>query len=400
MKKSSIVTRLLCSFMMLCLLSVAQASSPVWTLTPLTATTIAVPSNDTAIVQYLVENQSTTPRTLTMQSIPGVVQLTTGLGVCGRSFILSGKASCTLSLEIDGSLLTRPIMDGPVVCENGSKFLCYRPARSNNLHITQAPLPDTSVIPESGAASGGTGVTLTGVDFTGATDVTFGGVAATSVHVVNSTTITAVTPAHAVGPVDVVITTPSGPVTYINGYTYETTAVGQPAYGGTIACLNGGDDDLIAAVANNSSGIQWGPSHTTNAKSLTDGAANTETIVDCLSKNTGCTNPLNPPINTDTYAAGICSTYQVDSQGNSPCAPGNACYGDWFLPATGQLECLYNNQEAIGGFSTSPTPYYWSSTEDVAEHAYVLYFFNGSFDLDDKPVPRQIRCVQAFTPTL
>jgi fructose/tagatose bisphosphate aldolase len=74
---------------------------------------------------------------------------------------------------------------------------------------------------------------------TGATGVTFGGSAATSVNVVNSTTVTAVTPAHAAGAVDVVITTPSGSATDTNGYTYLTTAVGQSAYGGKIACLNG-----------------------------------------------------------------------------------------------------------------------------------------------------------------
>jgi len=40
--------------------------------------------------------------------------------------------------------------------------------------------------------------------------VTFGGTAATGVTVVNATTITAVTPAHAAGVVDVVVTTPGG----------------------------------------------------------------------------------------------------------------------------------------------------------------------------------------------
>ena len=68
----------------------------------------------------------------------------------------------------------------------------------------------TLVSPFSGASLGGTGVTLTGTGLTGATGITFGRTAATSVHVVNSTTVTAVTPAHATGAVNVVITTPSG----------------------------------------------------------------------------------------------------------------------------------------------------------------------------------------------
>ena len=54
-------------------------------------------------------------------------------------------------------------------------------------------------------------VTITGTGFTGTTGVTFGGTPATGVTVVDDTTITATTPAHAPGAVDVVVTTPAGP---------------------------------------------------------------------------------------------------------------------------------------------------------------------------------------------
>ena len=47
-----------------------------------------------------------------------------------------------------------------------------------------------------------------------------GGVAATSIVVVNATTITAVTPAHAAGVVDAAVTTPGGTVTATSVYTY------------------------------------------------------------------------------------------------------------------------------------------------------------------------------------
>jgi WD40 repeat protein len=60
-----------------------------------------------------------------------------------------------------------------------------------------------SITPRNGTALGGTSVTITGTNFTGATAVTFGGTAATGVTVVNATTITAVTPAHAAGVVNV-----------------------------------------------------------------------------------------------------------------------------------------------------------------------------------------------------
>ena len=428
-----------------------------------------------------------------MQSIQGITQLTTGLGVCGNPFILTTKASCTLSLQVNGSQLTPPVNDGPIVCEQGSSLQCYRPASSDILHITQAsaitdatitvtgsPLtlttngptgtltinntslivaatnitsdftgtaldgnvtetgntcasvaPQTSctltytpgstvvsqtsfpiqgsntnavtaaiqidagitidtVSPSSGPASGGTGVTLTGSGFTGATSLTFGGTAATSLNVVSSTSVTAVTPAHATGAVNVVITTPSGSGTKTNGYTYATTAVGQSAYGGKIACLNTGNN-LIAATADNSTIIQWGGfGTTTGATSTTNGATNTANIVTVVGANGGT-----------PYAAQLCSNYEIDSQGKTPCESGNTCYNDWFLPAgnntgvSGQLNCLYTNQATIGGFASAV---YWSSTEADANFAWRQGFSGGSQGSDRKNNNRRVRCVRGFIP--
>ena len=479
----------------LCLTGVV-AASPMWTLTPLTPTTLSVPSNDTAIVQYTVTNPLVPKariRTLMMQPIHGITQLTAGLGICGNPFVLAPGASCTLSLQVNGSELTESINDGPVVAEQGSPLQHYRPAANDILHITQgspitaatitvtgspltlttsgptgtltitntsltvaatnitsnftntalngnvsetgntctnvAPFASctltytpgstvvaqtnfpiqgtntnvataaiqivpgitlTSVSPSSGPASGGTGVTLAGIGFTGATSVTFGGAAATSVNVVSSTTVTAVTPAHAVGAVDVVISTPGGSATKTNGYTYLTTAVGQSAYGGTIACLNSGNN-LIAATADNSTSIEWGGfATTTNATSTTDGATNTSTIVTALGANGGT-----------PYAAELCDSYQVDSQGHTPCQPGNACYLDWFLPAgnnlttSGQLNCLYTNRAAIGGFAS---PFYWSSTEVDSRDAWYQDFRNGDQIYGGKTNTNRVRCVRGFIP--
>ncbi len=505
MKADSFIIRLLGSLVALCLFNAAEAY-PVWTFTPLTATTLSVPSNGTATVQYQVTNQSPRTHTLAMQSTQGITQLTTGLGVCGNPFILTENGSCTLSLQVNGSQLTSSINDGPVLCETGPILQCYRPAAGDILHITQAapmttatitvtgsPLtlttngptgtltinntslivaatnittnftgtaldgnvtetgntcsnvapqasctltytPGSTVVsqtgfsiqgsntnavtaaiqidegisltnvsPSSGPVSGGTGVTLTGVGLTGATGVTFDGTAATSVNVVNSTTVTAVTPAHAAGVVNVVITTPAGSATDTNGYTYLTTTVGQSAYGGTIACLNGGLNNLIAATADNSTGIQWGANGTTtNATNSTDGATNTATIVNCLTDSTSGGCPGNLPINT--YAAGICSTYSVDSMGNTPCQAGFTCYADWYLPAPDQLNCLYQNRTAIGGFDTTTgdVSRYWTSEESGAFYAFNIFFDTGTPGAAGKSAndgnPSRVRCVRVFTP--
>ncbi len=95
----------------------------------------------------------------------------------------------------------------------------------------------TGVAPNSGSTLGGTAVTITGTFFTGTTSVTFGGTAATGVTVVNDTTITATTPAHAAGLVNVRVTTPRGTGTGFNRYTYVTppTVTGVSPNSGTAA---------------------------------------------------------------------------------------------------------------------------------------------------------------------
>ena len=485
----------LCSVFMM---TTVFAGTPLWTFEPLTATTMAVPANGTALVQYRVTNQSSKPHTLTMQPIRGITQITTGLNICGNPFVLRGKNSCVLSLQINGSQLNGPVTDGPVVCQQGNLNQCYRPSSTNILRITQAPpitdavitvtgspltltangptgqltitnttlevvatnitsnftgtaldgnvtetgntcanvppggsctltyTPGNTVVPQtnftiqgtntnaltaaiaiqsgstltainptSGTASGGTGFTLTGTGLTGATSVTFDGIAATSVTVVNSTTVTGVTPAHTAGAVDVVINTPAGGATLANGYTYVATAVGQPAFGGTIACLNTGNN-LIAATADNSTAIAWGGFGTAigaEAQSDTDGASNTTAIVTALGSNGGT-----------PYAAQLCNDFEVDSQGNTPCQAGNTCYDDWFLPAgnnltpAGQLNCLFTNRAAIGGFANG---YYWSSTEfsgSPTDGAWVQSFNGGVQGGDTKGFNLRVRCVRAFNP--
>src|SRR5262249_59227258 len=78
----------------------------------------------------------------------------------------------------------------------------------------------TAISPNHGTTLGGTSVTITGTNFTGATGVTIGGTAASFVIVISSTSITATTAAHAAGTVDVVVTTPAGSGTGTGLFTY------------------------------------------------------------------------------------------------------------------------------------------------------------------------------------
>jgi hypothetical protein len=81
----------------------------------------------------------------------------------------------------------------------------------------------STIAPVSGPAAGGTAVTLTGTNFAAGATVTIGGAAATSVVVVNSTRITAVTPAGAAGARDVRVTLANGQsATRTGGFTYTS----------------------------------------------------------------------------------------------------------------------------------------------------------------------------------
>lgn len=90
-----------------------------------------------------------------------------------------------------------------------------------------ATLGVTGLAPTSGVETGGTTVTITGSGFTGTNGVTFGGTAATSYTVDSDTQITAVAPAHAIGTVDVVVTTVAGssPTGTSSEFTYTAVPV-------------------------------------------------------------------------------------------------------------------------------------------------------------------------------
>jgi hypothetical protein len=67
-----------------------------------------------------------------------------------------------------------------------------------------------SIDVSAGPMAGGTTVTINGCGFTGTTAVNFGTTAATSFNFVSDNQVTAVSPAHAAGTVDITVTTPMG----------------------------------------------------------------------------------------------------------------------------------------------------------------------------------------------
>jgi len=78
----------------------------------------------------------------------------------------------------------------------------------------------SAVTPNTGTTTGGTAITITGTNLTGASSVRVGSGYATSVVVVNDATVTAVTPADTAGAKNVSVTTAGGIATLTGGFTY------------------------------------------------------------------------------------------------------------------------------------------------------------------------------------
>ena len=115
--------------------------------------------------------------------------------------------------------------------------------------ISPPKLLVTSINPTSGTALGGTPVTIRGNDFQSEATVTFRDSAATDIVVISSDTITAVTPAHPAGTVDVIVTNPNGlSDTLSSGFTFlshpDVTSIDPVSgteLGGTSVTISGSD---------------------------------------------------------------------------------------------------------------------------------------------------------------
>jgi alpha-tubulin suppressor-like RCC1 family protein len=130
---------------------------------------------------------------------------------------------------------------------------------AGNMHSVAygAPIPTVvHVSPSSGAAGGGTSVTISGLELTGATSVKFGSSNAVEFSVESATSITAVAPA-GTGTVSVTVTTPAGtsPVnrtadfTYLPAPTVKKIAPNNgPAVGATSVTITGTNFTGASAV--------------------------------------------------------------------------------------------------------------------------------------------------------
>ena len=97
-----------------------------------------------------------------------------------------------------------------------------------------------------------------------------------------------------------------------------------------------------------------------------------------------------------TMPAGAPGTYTWD-EGTAHCAAlDSEGHKDWRVPTKGELNVLFQNRAAIGGFNESgsiPAGRYWSSTQD-GYFAWIQSFSDGSQHTADEYKGSSLRCVR------
>ena len=94
-----------------------------------------------------------------------------------------------------------------------------------------------------------------------------------------------------------------------------------------------------------------------------------------------------------TVMLGVCTSGAANLAGAYTVTVNGVVYGDWFLPSKGELNQMFVNRVAVGGFSTNN---YWSSSENLSNNAWYQVFANGTPSYIDKGYTTYVRPVRAF----
>ncbi|GAA3048724.1 hypothetical protein GCM10010464_11220 [Pseudonocardia yunnanensis] len=217
------------------------------------AVTVTGPTGTSNPVNIIYQG-TTTPPTITSiapssgPTTGGTVVTITGSGFTGATAVSFGGTPATTFTVNSATQITATT---PAHAAGAVQVTVTAPTGTSNAvtFAYQAPAAPviTSIVPSAGPTTGGTIVTITGSGFTGATAVSFGGTPATTFTVNSATQITATTPAHAAGVVQVTVTGPGGTSNPAN-FAYQAPAgpivssvvpSSGPTTGGTVVTITG-----------------------------------------------------------------------------------------------------------------------------------------------------------------
>ena len=185
-------------------------------------------------------------------------------------------------------------------------------------------------------------------------------------------------------------------------------AIGEHYQGGIIFWVDAdGQHGLIAAKADQSTSVAWYDANVdsayqynytgTTGDGIYAGIANTTKIV--AQQNTLSTQASIAAGGTTftqvSSAAQVANDYSVQEDGTTACtgASSETCWGDWYLPSKFELNLLYSQKTAVGGFDNN---YYWSSSEFNPYTAWDQDFSDGVQYAADKFGAFPVRAVRAF----
>ena len=151
-----------------------------------------------------------------------------------------------------------------------------------------------------------------------------------------------------------------------------TYSIGQSYGGGIIFYIDGTEQHgLISATSDQSTGAEWGCYTTliSGADGTAIGTGNQNTL-DIMA---GCA--------TAGIAARICGDLVLNG------------YSDWFLPSKDELNQMFQQKTAIGGFANV---FYWSSSEESTSNSWAQEFLGGIQNNRPKNYSYNVRAVRAF----
>jgi formylglycine-generating enzyme required for sulfatase activity len=301
------------------------------------------PANTPDTVGFRVARDAPPPPAPTVSSVSptsgstlgGTAITITGTALTGASSVTVAGVAATSVVVVSPTSITAVTPAGAAGAKNVAVTTAGGTASLTNGFTYVVPAPTvSSVSPASGSTFGGTAITITGANLTGASSVTVGGVAATSVVVVSSTSITAVTPAGAAGAKNVAVTTAGGTASLTNGFTYQSIIV--PTWATLVEAMPDPavvtDSTLRAAIT--ASGLAWRVRDTATQMEMLLVPPGTFTMGCTASNQYGCESDENPTHSVTLTQAFYLGRYEVTQgqwvarMGSNPSSFQGASYPD------------------------------------------------------------------------
>ena len=329
-----------------------------------TAITITMPGGSGTVPIAVTTAGGSDNENYTYVPAPTITSLSPNQGSItgGTSVTISGTNLTNATLTVDGGTViptsassTSIVFDTPAHAAGGVLVAVNTAGGTATSGFTYLSSPTvTSISPSVGSTNGNQTVILTGSNFTGVTGVSFGGTAGS--YVFNSDTqITATSPAHAAGPVNITVTATGGTsaTSAANEYTYVAPPTGNSFPFGSVVGYNDGSNLTTNIDIATGGNVQNSP--TSYAVTSPTSAGGTVTV------NSGGQATYTPPIGyrnaNDTF------TYTASNAGGASASRtvtvtiGNPTISVALPSATATVERIYNAGAAAVTASGGQAPY-------------------------------------------